>query len=80
MIEQANRLSQLLAKELLAPILTWFYSRKDNPELELITTAHMTAILGCTLVLEELFGEEVLQPFMKQAKEDARAFASATRH
>jgi len=80
MIDAANKMAQNLSKELLAPILAWYYGSQDNQELELITTAYMTAILGCTLVLEELFGEEVLRPFMDQAKEEARMFASATKH
>ena len=79
MIAEAHQLSQKIAAELLTPIAHW-YAGKRTPELELVTTAYMTAILGCSVVLEQLFGEETLRPFLERAKKEASEFANATMH
>lgn len=79
MVTEAHKISQKIAAELLTPIAHWFAGER-TPELEVITTAYMTAILGCAVVLEQLFGEEVLRPFLENAKKEAKEFASSTMH
>jgi len=79
MLEEAHLMSKELAKQLLTPIIKWC-SGTRTPELELVTTAYMTAILGCAIALEEMFGEENIRPHMERARQEAKEFASATIH
>jgi len=79
LIEAAHAMSQEIAKELLTPISHWF-SGERSPGLELVVTAYMTAILGCSVVLEQLFGEEEIQAFLEKARAEASAFDTFTRH
>jgi len=80
-ISQAHKLSSELLKMLIEPVLKWVDTREHADEgLQLVTVINMTAILGAMCILEDIFGEEALRPYIENARREAALFANAPRH
>jgi hypothetical protein len=77
---EANKLAGDVTRFLMQPIINWYLNKDTSPGVEIVAIAHLTAILGCICILEEMFGEEYLRPYIDRAKEEVRTFTSATTH
>lgn len=76
--EQAQLMVRELTRELVRPILK---SLTDGGiEYDTLASIHTCAIMAAMCIIEEFFGEDVLRPYMQEAKQQAREYAGATRH
>ena len=75
----AHELAMELTKIIIDPIVKWV-DGKQTVETQILSTAHMTAVVTCMCILEDIFGAEVLRAYIDRHKTEVNEFANATRH